>query len=191
MFGNLLKEKWIIEEKVRKLQNKYITLRNQSVVKNCQSEEQKSCVDSILQQKQAILNQIKNQYTEIGKVYNDLEKLLADTKETALRTEELINDLAESLNINFPEEFLQQGPIDYSPIQNNREENQLNDNNIYNNVVENSDSDKENSKVETTPETSPDYFSPIIQIRKSVPLDNQLYTPAYKSQSKHKFRKFK
>lgn len=191
MFGNLLKEKWIIEEKVRKLQNKYIALRQQSIVENCQSEKQENFIDDILEQKQAILNQIKHQYTEIARVYNDLENLIVDTKETALKTEEVINNLAESLNINFPEEFAQESVTDYSPIQNNSEENQLNDNNIDNNVVENSDSDKENSKVDSTPETSPDYFSPIIQIRKSVPLDDQLYTPAYKSQSKQKFRNFK
>ncbi|KAL7039068.1 hypothetical protein ACKWTF_009784 [Chironomus riparius] len=190
MFGNLLKEKLIIEENVRKLQNKYIALRQQSIIENNQSEELKTCVSDILEQKQKVLSKIKHEYTEIARVYNDLETLLSSTKETALKTEELIDNLAESLNLKFPEELTRKSVTEHPQIQ-NPEENQLDDNNIDKNVEEDLDSDKENSKVDTTPESSSDYFSPILQIRKSNPINDQLYTPAFKSQSNNRIRSFK
>jgi hypothetical protein len=191
MFGNLLKEKLIIEERVRKLQNKYIAFRQQSIIENNQSEELKTCVQDILEQKQEVLSKIKHEYTEIERVYNDLEALLDSTKDTALKTEELIDNLAELLYIEFPEEFIRKQSVTEYPQIQNPEENQLDDNNIDKDVVEDLDSDKENSKVDTTPESSSDYFSPILQIRKSNPVNDQLYTPAFKSQSKNRFRSFK
>lgn len=189
MFSNLFKEKRIIEEKIRALQNKYISLRQQSIVGNSREEGDKNCVKDTLAQKQAVLNKIKQEYTEIDRVYKSLHKLLSETKETTLRTEELIDKLADSLNIEFPEELTREEPkksvTESAQIQTSDEENQLSDNNIENNV-EDFDSDKENSKADITSTTSPDYYSPILQIRKSVPENDQLYTPAIRSKSKRR-----
>ena len=68
MFGNLLKEKRTIEEKIRKLQNKYIALRHQSIIGNNQSEEEKNIVKDNLAQKQAILNKIKQEHRQFLRI---------------------------------------------------------------------------------------------------------------------------
>lgn len=181
MFGNLWTEKRKIDDKVRKLQNKHILMRQQNILENNQNAEEEKRNLAILECKQKYLQEVYSEYQQVIKTHKDLKELLKDTKETALNTEKVIDSLAQSLNIKFPEKLMRKKiaklslPVPQIPIFQTDEKNQLDDKNSSEDS-----SDKENSKVDFE-----GYFSPNLQIRKSlVTDDSKLYTPAIKSQIK-------
>lgn len=178
MFSGLFKEKQLLEERVRVLQNQYIAFKQQQIIGNNTTDEQKENLHKILDYKIKEIARIKEEYNEAVSVSKEIYTLLKDTKEAAESTGKIIDLLAQSLNIEYPEELTIRAQTNKRtvPLIQIEQVKRLSDQNSSSSEVD----DKENSKDQS------DYFSPNIQIRKSLVTDENIFTPAIKSQKKPK-----
>lgn len=191
MFSILLKKKLEIEAKVSYNQKKYLELlrlQNIDPEENPPANEQE--LKKILQQKNDSLVKISQEYNSIFDVYKELKDTIEEQKIITSDIDDCLNKLAENLNIQFPEEFLRKekqpafkivqvptivtNQFSDNPVEENKEEEENSD-----------ESDKENSFYCEKGDCE-EYFSPIINIRKSLHTDDKSsYTPAIKSHSKN------
>lgn len=186
MFCSLFKAKLEIEAKVSSLQKRYLEIlalpirkieftneNNLEIAKNLLLEKIET-VDKILVEYKSVLNQHHQTGAEI-----------IEAKETAEEFEDYLDNLFELFEIEIPEEFKQSEQdkeiSQILPVQDS-ELNENSENSKDFDEEEEDSSDKENSVL-----SSPGggYFSPNIQIQKSIINPNEaLYTPAVKSSSK-------
>lgn len=190
MFANLLKQKWEIEESVNKLHSQYIALRQQSIIGDNSTNDQKDCVNDSLKTKIDILKKIKQQYSEFCQLSEELRGEIKEASETVKAVEQETDWIAECLNIKFPEELKRQRvekTVKSVPQIQKAAEYQENDNNIEQNKSLVEEEEKDNLSDKENSENNLEYFSPNLQIRKSFVTDeSKLYTPAIKSQTKSK-----
>lgn len=181
MFAILFKKKLELEKKVRQLQNNYLQILKLYEVN--ESQEKLTHLKETLKIKEQVLGKIAAEYKSIEKTYSDLSRDLSNAKNSAIEIDEQLDLLAHSLNIQFPENLKRKEKDETILTKTENVENQL-----YDKIKENDtdEEDKENSIVLNNPNRilvdSDEYFSPNIQIRKSLINQNNqsTYTPALK-----------
>lgn len=190
MFGNLLRNKVEVEEKVRKLQNSYIDAIKLRKFENFADGEEivssfsqeKANAEKLIREKQKIVAVINKEYKNTVQSHRELEKLIEEQKQIVGEIHKILKSTLNSLNIDIPAEFEEiESEKAVTQIQNQLDDIRLID---QNNRDESEDSKNTN---ESDKENSLEgYFSPQIKIRKSFNQDeaeksSSSYTPAIKS----------
>jgi hypothetical protein len=188
MFCSLLKAKLDIEAKVINLQKDYLELFSFSLRQTDTENNKTENAKKLLQEKIETVEKIVGEYKIVLNQHHQISAEIIEAKETAEELNENIDSLFELLQIEIPEELKhRQQPTEIltrfsiQPAFETSDEEEENKENSRSYQEEEELSDKENSGLNN----SSDYFSPNIQIKKSIVADNDaLYTPAVKSSSK-------
>lgn len=204
MFSVFLKAKYDIEAKLNNLQKTYLDLLN-APIREIQftSHNNNEKAQQIIDEKLETLSEIKKNYKEALTRFEQLSKLLIETKEVTEDTESYLDFCFEVFGIEIPEDLQRKPP--QSPIQDIPNQHPAAHQSYQ---TTDDEEDKENSRIypeeeeENSEESfdkenlqspnSDEFFSPNIQIRKSFKIGNtECFTPAVKSTSKSKQSKVK
>lgn len=198
-FAAFLHRKIEIEAKVNHLQRTYLQLLRAPIQSLDLNEESKAASEKILKQKLEKCENITAEYLKILKTHRELHELVAEAKEDCREIEQSLDNLFEVLQIENPE-----------PLANETKENDLSSATLKLEAVhlrqqnesiltesdanisarkeeeeEDDNSDKENYQSSPQSDSENSYFSPNIQISKSIrDTDAECFTPAIKSHSK-------
>jgi hypothetical protein len=201
MFADLLKAKLEIESKVKSLQKTYFDLLSSPVREiEFNNENNLDSAKQILENKLEEIEKIKEEYQVALNQHLLVGAELQEAKETAEEIEDSLDSLFEALGIEVPEDLKKKTEEEVeqeaSPQELDQENRQDNSNlqRFSDEEEEEEDlSDKENSILDVSHNSSGGYFSPNIQIQKLSLGPNStneaLYTPAIKSTSKGHFFK--
>lgn len=201
LFGVFLNRKIEIEAKVNQLQRTYLQLLR-APIQNIEFDDttkanNKAAAQKILKQKLDQLVEVKSQYKQFLATHRELRDLVAEAKEDCNEIEKSLDYLFEELGVENPEPLTEEATESDSSsatLQQEAQELAQQNESIFTNdseanistrdEEEDDNSDKEN--YQSSPQTDSDgYFSPNIQIRKSIKdTDAECFTPAVKSHSK-------
>jgi hypothetical protein len=200
MFCVLLKKKLEIEAKVQKLQKKYLdSLKVYKQQYKEEEEEEEATSEATrevqekkqeLEQKSQVLVKIITEYKNSLKQFQELSDLIVSARQLALSFESELDLLASKLNIEYPPELIRREQTEEIEQESLEATGERQSDKIA--TEEDQESDKENNEslVESSLNQSNDeYYSPIIQIRKSTLDNREAYTPALKSSSKLPIRR--
>lgn len=194
MFGVFLKAKLEIEAKLSHLQTFYLQLLRSPIAPILWNDFNNiDKASEILKVKLKTLEDIKEEYTTTLLQYEETNKALLEAKETSEDLEYQLDQLFELFGLEIPVDLMKK---ERSPLQDLSPELIITEREIE---EEGYDEDKENSQIyqefgsdkeilersECLSDSEEQYFSPNIQIRKSIGnVTADCYTPAVKSHSK-------
>lgn len=186
MFCILLKKKLEIEAKVSKLQAKYL---NSKKIYNQPAEEEEEASrerKQELEQKSQVLANIIKEYKESLGQFQELSDLILSARELAFSIESELDFVASKLNIEYPPELIRREQSEEREQESFEATGEEQGENLA--TEEDLESDKENNESSLN-QSNDEYYSPIIQIRKSTTDNREAYTPALKSSSKLPIRR--
>jgi hypothetical protein len=112
MFSTLLKDKIEIEERVRKLQNKYIDAIKLRKFENSEDSEfmhddkEKKAAKALVEENQKSLEIISAEYKSAIQSHNQLSAIIKEQKDVTSEMHGLVTSLLKNLNLEVPEELL-------------------------------------------------------------------------------------
>lgn len=201
MFCVLLKKKLEVEAKVQKLQKKYLDSLKIYKQQEQQEEEEEENSERTkneqenkqdLELKCEVLNKIIKEYKDSLKQFQEVSDLIVSARQLASSFESELDLLASKLNIEYPPELIRKEEPEEEEQKSLNEASTAGEgqtDSIESEVDLESDKENNESFVESSNQSHEEYFSPILQIRKSTLDDREAYTPALKSSSKLPIRR--
>lgn len=191
MFCSLLKAKLDIEAKISNLQKNYLELLS-TPVRSLEITDQNNseCAKNLSDRKIEATETIAREYKAALRQHHQFSAEVIEARETAEELEEHLDNFFAEIKIEIPEELKRRQQVPRISVQTtfevrDEEREHKENSQVYQESEEEEDfSDKENSGQNS----SGGYFSPNIQIQKSLidptVTNAALYTPAIKSSSK-------
>lgn len=194
MFSVFLKAKKEIEAKVNNLQKTYLDLLNAPIREiQFKSHNILEKANQIIEEKLETLSEIRAEYEETLTQFEQIARIVTETKEVTEETESFLDFCFATFNIEIPEELQHKvkSPSQNTPLEDltahqsyqetDDEEDKENSHLYLEEEEEEEDAEESFDKENLQSPNSDDFFSPNVQFRKS---SNKCFTPAIKSNKK-------